>query len=379
MKRFMLIFAAAGMLASCSNDEVVEVPTTTTAIGFDQAHVNNSTRGGIATTATSLQTTGFLVWGDMVNPSNGTTDVASIFEGTEISYDNSSWTYSPLRYWIATNNYAFSAFGPGTTTYLSFDESSDVYSNFLTYYRGTVTWSNTTGTEDLVYAFATVENAAANQGAVSFTFNHLLSRVRLQFDNCFTSDGVELKISGVSMTAATGGTLALSNYANSVLPANFVWAPDSTTNITYKFPTTNSNTTSLNASSSAFTNRETGSYGAPAGAAVTDYFYLTPNQTSLTVNFTVELISNGVTAETYVHSVPVILSATTTHNSSTHGGTTQATTLQPGYSYTLIADLSAENVDPKGELYPITFAVSGVNSFQNWTDREYEFPSDDKN
>lgn len=378
----MLIFAAAGMLASCSNDEVVEVPTATTAIGFDQAHVNNSTRGGTATTATSLQT-GFKVWGDMVNPTDGTNDVANIFNNVTVSFvtENSAWTYEPLRYWTPGNNYAFTAIGPVSASF-TFTESTLAADDLLNYYHGSINWINN-GSQDLVYAFATVTNASANNTAVSFTFNHLLSQVRLQFDNLFPSEGAQIQISGVSITSASTGTLDLSSVASSTSNQNLEWTPTSETNtISYNFA--NTSATDLKTSSLMFANNTQGSYGvSTVGTAQTDAFFLIPNQETITINFTVELFSVGtdgtsVSAGKWAHTVPVILTNTTSHDSN-HEGSNSATKLKPGYSYTLIADLTNENVNPQEQLTPISFAIQQVSSFASYTGSEYEVPSDDNN
>ena len=100
-KLFMIGLAATAMLASCSNDETVEMAQQK-AIGFSNAFVNNGTRSVEDPSFTKDNLQNFAVY--------GFTQAGQIFDGTTVSA--SDWTYTPLQYWVAGNTYTFGAIAP---------------------------------------------------------------------------------------------------------------------------------------------------------------------------------------------------------------------------------------------------------------------------
>lgn len=102
MKKIFLIgLAATAMLASCSNDETVEMAQNTKAIGFS-SFIDKSTRA-TDTDLTNLATIEVYGWrGD-----------AQIFDKQEVTVEASgAGTYSPIQYWEPNYTYAFEAIAP---------------------------------------------------------------------------------------------------------------------------------------------------------------------------------------------------------------------------------------------------------------------------
>lgn len=97
-----LLAAAAAALAGCAQNEVIDIPQTR-AIGFDP-YVGNTTRAAAKDTdlsALKAEGAGFIVLGGY---EDGQTYVP-VFDGTNetgshITWNKSSWEYSPINYWV---------------------------------------------------------------------------------------------------------------------------------------------------------------------------------------------------------------------------------------------------------------------------------------
>lgn len=96
MKKIFLIgLAATAMLASCSNDETVEMAQNTKAIGFS-SFIDKSTRA----TDTDITNLGAI-------EVYGWRDDAQIFNAQAVTVDaTGNGTYSPLQYWEPGYTYA---------------------------------------------------------------------------------------------------------------------------------------------------------------------------------------------------------------------------------------------------------------------------------
>ena len=106
-KLFVIALAAVGMVA-CVNDEIIETPQGN-AISFDNAFIDNATRAEL--TAANLDA--FKVWGYI---DAGNSQVAPLFEGTEVSKATGDWAYSGgARYWAPGMQHYFQAIAPLTT------------------------------------------------------------------------------------------------------------------------------------------------------------------------------------------------------------------------------------------------------------------------
>lgn len=187
MKKSLFMMGAALLaLASCTNEETVNIPDNR-AIGFGDAFIGNVTKATTEMDGTQLQTTGFVVWG-------GREGLTDLFDATPVSYSNGAWSYSPLRYWEANETYKFAAFAPGIANATpSFD-----YTNGHVNLTGYTADINTP--VDLVYAKAnevTSTNETYNT-AVDLSFKHVLSWVKINFKNGF-ADGTKLTVTDVDV------------------------------------------------------------------------------------------------------------------------------------------------------------------------------------
>ena len=112
--RMFLLAAAAAALAGCAQNEVIDIPQTR-AIGFDP-YVGNTTRAAAKDTdlsALKAEGAGFIVLGGY---EDGQTYVP-VFDGTNetgshITWNKSSWEYSPINYWLEGKTYKFVAYPP---------------------------------------------------------------------------------------------------------------------------------------------------------------------------------------------------------------------------------------------------------------------------
>ena len=112
--RMFLLAAAAAALAGCAQNEVIDIPQTR-AIGFDP-YVGNTTRAAAKDTdlsALKAEGAGFIVLGGY---EDGQTYVP-VFDGTNetgshITWNETSWEYSPINYWLEGKTYKFVAYAP---------------------------------------------------------------------------------------------------------------------------------------------------------------------------------------------------------------------------------------------------------------------------
>lgn len=187
-KQLFLLAGVAAALASCTKTETVE-QNPSTAIGFSSAWVGNSVDSKVEETNVD-NLVEFYVYG-------GYDDMTHVFENTKVytSDGGTSWTYgTPLRYWVEGKTYKFAAYAPAVAaTYgdieTDFDNGALKFTNFV---------SNPTNQCDLIYATADVPNASADQGKVSFNFNHLLSMIKFTFKSGFAED-IEVTISDLKV------------------------------------------------------------------------------------------------------------------------------------------------------------------------------------
>ena len=124
-----LLGIATVALASCTNEEVVEMPQNR-AIGFS-TFVNNSTRALTELTDAENSFTKFYVFGSYGSASTWT----SVFTNTEVKGGKvdgtSKWTPTNAAYWEPSQSYLFAAYsnGNGSTT-ADFDEVTNTLWNF---------------------------------------------------------------------------------------------------------------------------------------------------------------------------------------------------------------------------------------------------------
>lgn len=191
MKKGLLMLGAAAMvLASCTQNEVVEVAESR-AIGFNGTGIDNITKTDI----TSGTFTHFYVYGGY----NGT----PIFNGTEVSYNGGNWEYTPTQYWAAgTWRFAGYEGGTGVKPTWSYDNGLILEVN-----------SDASNQSDVVYAASTditIEeaNVATYSTPVALTFTHLLSKIQFKFlKDAQSLGGVTVKLSDFKVDGITTNAL----------------------------------------------------------------------------------------------------------------------------------------------------------------------------
>ena len=331
MKKILFAAVAVMAMAACSNEDVISRPARPM-IGFDNAFVENSTRANNDLTKSNLND--FSVYGSVAkNGSEG-----QIFKNQLVKKSGEQFLYTPPQYWVDNATYCFAAFAPYTDAKWSY---STTYAE-----NGTITFDNEAAqaNQDFLYAYQTRTTGAAITEApapVSFTFNHMLSRVKFEFTNGFAAaNNITFRVREATITNLhKSGTLAVTNGA--VAEA---WSVAD-------------NTKAENVFAKKFGDVNIFEGTAPedniiaAGAkASSEHFYLIPANASYNVTFTVALYQAGVLVDTYNRT------ATLSYN------------MQPGYSYDIKATLNPSNTSDEGQIFPIEFQVSGVNDWANYTD-----------
>lgn len=328
----LLALGLIAILGACSNDSEPTAETNNK-IGFE-SFVNKSTRANDLTMTTLKE---FSVFGMMMNPSTST-DLATLFDNTKVTLNGTDWTYSPLRYWVAGNDYMFTAIAPyqaeSATASWTFTPTSTIDPTFSYTGMGSISFNNQSAlaNQDLIYSFAKVKNATSTQAPVSFTFNHLLSRVMFTFENSFATTGSYIEISDVTVTNVNSqGTIDMS----ATTPA---WTVTAGSTFARAFGLVTNNGVEFN----------------NQGTAETTWYYFIPAKQTYTLTFTVKLYTGS-------------------ENGDVLAGTFEKTCTLPevemkeGYSYNFTASINEDNIS-NAPLTPIVFTVSGVEDWEDWSD-----------
>ena len=314
-KLFIMGLAAMGLaLTACNSDETVEMAKGN-AIGF-KTFVNNSTRAANDATTDGLEA--FKVWGLMSK--DGQTGTP--FVAKDVTKENGTWSYAPPVYWEKGYAYSFVALAPNNAYTFTAPTVINTW--------GSLTFENRTGETDLIYATAKQETVAGNTcpASVNLTFNHMLSRVRFQFENGM-ADGSVLTVSNVKIIDAyTSGTATLAEQ----LTVNS-WTPGQGTG-------------ALEFDGAAAMEKD--------AKEATAHKYMIPATKDYKLSFTVTRVHHGVT-DVYNHNNVKL----------------QGLTFEPGKSYQLKATLTAENINPDEVLCPIQFTAE-VKGWENFTDKSFE-------
>ena len=214
MKKFLVCALAAVGMVACVNEDVVQSPKSDV-ISFADAFIVNATRAEVAADPSTTKATleAFDVWAYMSSV-DGT-----VLVDEDVERNGTSWDYANLQYWTPNKNYFFAALAPMNSNNWDLDASEAVFDKGA----GLVTFENIDGSEDLIYATASVATpdmaTLQNKGmdAVKFQFQHLLSKVKFTFKNGFLTDNATVKIENITMTAPASGEINLSEGSGWVL------------------------------------------------------------------------------------------------------------------------------------------------------------------
>jgi hypothetical protein len=187
---FTIAAVAAFVTVGCSGDETLEAPEKK-AISFDNAFVDKRTRTNAEDPSTTTDNISkFTVYGYQ-----GTN---LLFNGQEVSNSGGTWSYSPVKYWISGETYNFVALANVTGATTSINSDTKTITTKIS------DFTNDGGADPLVSAQQTVTASTTTMGsAVSFSFKHLLAKVKFTFENAFAAtDDVTLQIKNVTITNA---------------------------------------------------------------------------------------------------------------------------------------------------------------------------------
>lgn len=333
MKKIFLIgLTAAAMMASCSNDETVEMAQQK-AISFSNAFVNNGTRSSVDPSFNSDNLKDFAVYGFAENAQNFKGEKVYKVEGTN------TWKYDNLQYWVPGNTYTFGAIAPHS---VAANVSNVTLPTGAAKVGMEVAFTNTDDVKqvDLLHAApAQIAGTAVTptyKAAVSMTFYHQLSKVKFSFENAVGA-GHYVKVKDVKITNAyKTGTWKVTGE-----PAN-TWSNQADKTLELNFGNVVANGATANVAANIAFNETLESYYEklmiPMDASAT-----------YTVTFTVDLCAGDA----------VLKSKTFTTQIS-------GVEFKLGYCYDFKASLNADNItdDP---LKPIEFTVIKV---EDWNQAE---------
>ena len=157
------LLALALPLAACTSEVTDEaLPGSASPITFRTAEVTKAVVTGFN------DGDAFSVWGGYGG------DATNVFDGVTVTNSNGSWTYSPYQYWIAGKSYRFYAVYPTAETL----ETNGCTASYSADGVLSITGFDATKGHDLMTSSATAEGD--DKPLVAFTFDHLLSRVRVR-------------------------------------------------------------------------------------------------------------------------------------------------------------------------------------------------------
>ena len=188
-KAFVAILSLAALVA-CSQDSVVKTPEST-AISFDNMFVENKTRAAADPSTTTDNIKEFAVWGF-----RNTADEL-VFNNERVYKNGAEWTYDHLQYWMEGKDYFFGAVSPVNHKDVTVD-TKDMSKDGL----GTISFTNTDGSVDLIYAEKVVYASEIKPSApekVKLQFAHLLSRVKFSFKYNFPNELTTVAVKNIKI------------------------------------------------------------------------------------------------------------------------------------------------------------------------------------
>ncbi len=188
-KAFVAILSLAALVA-CSQDTVVKT-SDSTAISFDNMFVENKTRAAADPSTTTANIDEFAVWGF-----RNTADEL-VFNNERVYKNGAEWTYDNLQYWMEGKDYFFGAVSPVNHEDVTVDTQTMSKDGL-----GTISFTNTDGSVDLIYAEKVVYASEINPSApekVKLQFAHLLSRVKFSFKYNFPNELTTVAVKNIKI------------------------------------------------------------------------------------------------------------------------------------------------------------------------------------
>lgn len=199
---------AAAALASCTNNEVMEVADSR-AIGFD-AFVGNATKADI----TDDNISEFYVFGGYNN------SFTNVFNNAVVSKSDGGWTYTPTQYWTASKAYTFQGYAPKIETKVDPTATGVKFTDFVA-----------NGETDLLaskVASVNTDSQITTMSAVQLDFRHVLSKIKFKFTTDLANVNItisDLKVKqlpgkGTYTNSGSTGTWAVSDAQDYTLTSN---------------------------------------------------------------------------------------------------------------------------------------------------------------
>ena len=201
-----------------------------TPISFSAINASLDTKGEEGGSVTSPAISTFRVWASRTyGPSTNLSTNNQVFglNGTDVTYNNNVWAYSPVRYW-QTGSFNFIAASHTTATTSSY--TGLLTDNVLVLNFTSPGWNLSTTPADLILATATAtgDTQLSNPTNVSLAFTHQLSKVKFRAKNVDSRD-VSISITGISIKG-NHKTATVMTYTMSSTPAvSWEYADDTST------------------------------------------------------------------------------------------------------------------------------------------------------
>ena len=214
-KIFMGIAAVAALtLVSCSSEDLNSLSDNSSkneAISFDgylgrSAVAVNGSRGSVLDKP-ALQglAEGFGVFGNY-KEANGQEFGANLFDNQKVTYSDTKWTYSPLKFWPTLGHIDFLAYAPYDSKYDNKVSKDNQKLEFIVN-------SDITAQKDLLWANAvnqTKDNISSTGKKVKFHFYHALSRlgytVKLYGNGDYSSNKATFTVNKITLAGSSDGT-----------------------------------------------------------------------------------------------------------------------------------------------------------------------------
>lgn len=345
-KGLMMLGVAAIALASCTQNEVMEVAESRT-IGFD-AFVNNSTKAVEEITKDNIED--FWVFGGYNSDAANWVDfytnvqVEGAAPGTA---GTNTWTPKQIAYWEVGKTHNFGAYANGKTGLaVTSEEPTETLVSYSAKDNKLTFTNYSGGDKDLIAATATGSwdgETPATPNKVAFTFKHMLSKIVFTFKTKASSD-YTMKVTKLQIDGDADAASGAIKTANGTLTGTAVAWETTGTNGAYAF--------------ADIADYADGTQGADGyfSKASEARFVIPQDNTNLTASFTVTVYdkANNQLSTKEFSNIPVKYTA------SDGKGTNNKWT--EGYYYNYIAVINPDQVDTSAK--PIEFTV---NVFDGWT------------